>query len=100
MLFKATILGGWLGRGHKPPDPPFRRLCFCAAALPPKDDEGDRRPAEDKIGFQYSAGAKSKDQLLALASLCTVGLKGKNPPENFKEGRKLIDNTFACNTFL
>ena len=69
----------WVG----PPFPPAlflsRRL---AAASPPKDDEGDRRPAKDKIGFQYSAGAKSKDQLLALAGLCTVGLKGKNPPEN------------------
>ena len=79
MLFRATILGG----GQKPPGPRFHRPCFCAAtASPPKDDEGDRRPAEDKIGFQYSAGAKSKDQLLALAGLCTVGLKSKNPPEN------------------
>ena len=80
--FKAIILGG--GGGQKPPDPRFRRPCFCAAAAsPPKDDEGDRRPAEDKIGFQYSAGAKSKDQLLALAGLCTIGLRSKNPPENW-----------------
>ena len=69
MLFKATILG---------------RTPVSAGSLfaPPKDDEGDRRPAKDKIGFQYSAGAKSKDQLLALAGLCTVGLTDKNPPEN------------------
>ena len=74
--------GVW-GGGAKAPGPPVPpALFYVATASPPKDDEGDRRPAEDKIGFQYSAGAKSKDQLLALAGLCTVGLKSKNPPEN------------------
>ena len=86
-FFKATILGGTpVSAGP-------------VLVPPPKDDEGDRRPAEDKIGFQYSAGAKSKDQLLALAGPCTVGLQGKNPPENWiKKGGKSIDNSYVWNS--